>query len=284
MEARPGDGPMTLAGGPTRRRQRISDEETARRMLDSAVAMVNASGLTVSLEHISLEDVIRDSGVSRSAAYRRWPYKDLFVGDLLRTLAKAAVPAIVGAQGGTALVRAIVTDHADELQTAEGRRWVWSELLRRGAWHDFDAIHRSTEWRTYLALHATFESLADGELRDEIQEALAASEQGFVERIAAVYERIADLLGYRLRMGSEVGFRTVATLANATMRGLVITAQSTPAAATERLHADPLGTGRPADWSLPGLAIAAVVSGQVEADPTVMWSAERVASVVAALV
>jgi AcrR family transcriptional regulator len=277
------DGPMTLAGGPTRRRRRISDEETAQRMLDSAVAMVNSSGLTVSLEHISLEDVIRDSGVSRSAAYRRWPYKDLFVGDLLRTLANAAVPAMVGTQGGTALVQEIVSGHADELRTADGRQWVWSELLRRGAWHDFDAIHRSTEWRTYLALHATFDSLADGELRDEIQRALAESEQGFVERIAAVYQRIAVLLGYRLRPGSEVGFRTVATLANATMRGLVITALSTPETATERLRADPLGTGRTADWSLPGLAIASVITGQVEVDPTVVWSDDRIASVVAAL-
>ncbi|HZX07549.1 hypothetical protein [Kribbella sp.] len=271
---------MQADSGLTRRRRRISDEETAQRMLDSAVAMVNSSGLTVSLEHISLEDVIRDSGVSRSAAYRRWPYKDLFVGDLLRTLAKAAVPAVVGAQGGTALVREIVTGHAGELRTAEGRQWVWSELLRRGAWHDFDAIHRSTEWRTYLALHATFESLADGELRDEIQHALAASEQGFVERIATVYQRTADLLGYRLRAGSDVGFGTVATLANATMRGLVITAQSTPETATERLRADPFGTGRPADWSLPGLAIAAVVSGQLEVDPTVVWSPERIAAAV----
>ena len=34
--------------------------------------------------------VIRDADVSRSSAYRRWPYKDLFFSDLLRELAKAA--------------------------------------------------------------------------------------------------------------------------------------------------------------------------------------------------
>lgn len=72
----PHDGTDTPAGLAQRRR-RLSHDETERRVLQAAVAMVNRSGLTVSLEHISFEEVIHDAGVSRSAAYRRWPYKDL---------------------------------------------------------------------------------------------------------------------------------------------------------------------------------------------------------------
>ena len=64
-------------------------------MLQAAVAMVNRTGLTVSLDHISLEEVIRDADVSRSAVYRRWPYKDLFFSDLVKELAKKATPTIV---------------------------------------------------------------------------------------------------------------------------------------------------------------------------------------------
>jgi hypothetical protein len=56
-------------------------------MLKAAVAMVNRTGLTVSLDHISFEDVIRDADVSCSAVYRRWPYKDLFFSDLVKELA-----------------------------------------------------------------------------------------------------------------------------------------------------------------------------------------------------
>ena len=55
-------------------------------MLESAAAMVNQAGLTVSLDHLSFEDLIRDARVSRSAVYRRWPYKDLFFSDLLKEL------------------------------------------------------------------------------------------------------------------------------------------------------------------------------------------------------
>ena len=38
--------------------------------------------------------------------------------------------------------------------------------MRVSASSDFEAIHDSAEWRTYLALQATFMSLPDGHLRD----------------------------------------------------------------------------------------------------------------------
>ena len=90
-----------------RRGRRLPDEELRRRMLRAAAAMVHRAGLTVSLDHISFEDVIRDADVSRSAAYRRWPYKDLFYGDLIEELAKeGAPPGIVQAE--YALIRQVV--------------------------------------------------------------------------------------------------------------------------------------------------------------------------------
>jgi len=47
--------------GLARRGRRLSDRETEQRMLRAAVAMVQRTGLTVSLDHISFEDVIRDA-------------------------------------------------------------------------------------------------------------------------------------------------------------------------------------------------------------------------------
>ena len=79
-------------------------------MLRAAVAMVHHAGLTVSLDHISFEDVIRDADVSRSAAYRRWPYKDLFFGDLVEELArKARHPGSCDVE--YALIQQVVADH-----------------------------------------------------------------------------------------------------------------------------------------------------------------------------
>jgi AcrR family transcriptional regulator len=59
--------------GLARRARRLPEEQTEHLMLQTAVAMVRRSGLTVSLDHISLEDVIRAANVPRSSVYRRWP-------------------------------------------------------------------------------------------------------------------------------------------------------------------------------------------------------------------
>ena len=103
--------------GLARRGRRLSDRETEQRMLRTAVAMVQRTGLTVSLDHISLEDVIRDADVSRSAVYRRWPYKDLFFSDLVKQLAKDATPTIVNDE--LELMRRVVAEHDDRLETPE---------------------------------------------------------------------------------------------------------------------------------------------------------------------
>ena len=73
-------------------------------------AMVHRTGLTVSLDHISFEDVIRDADVSRSSVYRRWPYKDLFFSDLVKELAMNATPTIVADEAE--LIRRVVAEQA----------------------------------------------------------------------------------------------------------------------------------------------------------------------------
>ncbi|MFI5588421.1 hypothetical protein ACIA5G_25440 [Amycolatopsis sp. NPDC051758] len=44
-----------------RRRSRLSEHETAERMLEAAMAMVGRTGLTVSLDHLRFEDIIREA-------------------------------------------------------------------------------------------------------------------------------------------------------------------------------------------------------------------------------
>ena len=217
--------------GLARRGRRLSDHETEQRMLQTAVAMVHRDGLTVSLDHISLEEVIRDADVSRSAVYRRWPYKDLFFSDLVKELARSATPTIVDDE--LALIRRIVAERLDWLDTPGRRHSLVIELLRQLAPFDFQALYGSARWRTYLALHATFLSLADGQLRDQIGEALARSERDHRARVAHAWELLAGLFGYRLRPELGATFETLATLLDATMRGLVIQALAEPDPATE---------------------------------------------------
>src|ERR1022692_3462029 len=208
-------------------------------MLRAAMAMVNRTGLTVSLDHISFEDVIRDADVSRSSVYRRWPYKDLFFSDLVKELAKDATPAIINAE--LQLMRRVV---------AELRHGLVIELCRQLALLDFQTMYGSAEWRTYIALHATFMSLADGELRDQVQLSLAQSEKDRTARIAQAWEQLAGLFGYRLRPELGTTFETMATLLSATMRGLIIMALSAPEIAAHRAQASPFGAAGQDEWSI----------------------------------
>ena len=267
--------------GLARRRRRLSDEETEQRMLGTAVAMVNRTGLTVSLDHIGLEDVIRDAGVSRSAVYRRWPYKDLFISDLVKQLAKDATPTIVADE--LSMIRRIAAEHSGWLQTPELRHELVIELYRQLPLLDFQTLFESAGWRTYLALHATFMSLADGELRDQVGLALAQSEQEHRTRVAQAWEQLAGLLGYRLRPESGVTFEVIAALLDATIRGLVIMALATPGIAAHRAQATPFGAAARQEWSLPALGLAAIASAFLEPDPAVGWDTDRIARVRQAL-
>jgi AcrR family transcriptional regulator len=264
--------------GLTRRRRRLTDRETERRMLDTAVGMVNEAGLTVSLEHISLEEVIREAGVARSAVYRRWPYKDLFFSDLLRELARGVAPAsVAGRETGEAVLAEVAAERLDRLETPEGRRALLLELIRRE--QDFAVVHRSAEWRTYLALHATFLSLPDGDLRTDVQAALTESEHGFTTRIAAAWREWADLFGFRVRPALGTGFETLASLVSAHFRGMVLMSPTNPDLAEAHVEGDPFGTGETARWPVRAVALAGIALAFLEPDPDVEWTPARIAEV-----
>jgi AcrR family transcriptional regulator len=267
--------------GLARRGRRLSDHETEQRMLATAVAMVNRAGLTVSLEHISLEEVIRAADVSRSAVYRRWPYKDLFFSDLVKELAATATPTVIDEE--IALIRRVVADRPGWLDTPELRHGLVVELIRQLALLDFRSLYGSPQWRTYLALQATFLSLADGELRDQVQAALARSEHDHRARVAKAWELLTGLLGYRLRPGLGATFETLATLLGATLRGLVVMALSLPELAAQRAAGSPFGAATREEWSLAALGIAGTASAFLEPDPDVEWNDERRARVRKAL-
>jgi AcrR family transcriptional regulator len=246
-------------------------------MLTTAITMISRAGLTVSLDHISFEDVIRDADVSRSTAYRHWPYKDLFFSDLVKELARTAGPTIIHDE--IQLMKRVLTEHLDWLETPEQRHSLIVELIRQLALLDFQGVFSSPGWRTYLALHATFSGLRDGELRDQVQAALAQAEATRTAQVATAWRQLADLFGYRLRPELATSFDTLATLLSATMRGLVITALSTPDIATRLTSASPFGAAGENQWSLPAIGIASIATAFLEPDPTARWDDDRLADI-----
>ncbi len=268
---------MEAPTGLVRRRQRLSEEETAGRMLRAAVAMLGREGLTLGLDHVSLEEVIREAGVARSAVYRRWPYKDLFFRDVVIELARTAAPGIFDRE--VRLLRQVVAEREAWLETSELRAGLVAELVRQLALLDFEVLYESPAWRTYLTLNAAFLGIADGDAREQVRAALAESEQAHIANVAGAWELLGSLFGFRLRPSANTSFETLARLLDASMRGLVLAALSDPSIVTRRVRARPLGAVEEADWSLPALSFANIAWGLLEPDPAVVWCEERVATV-----
>lgn len=287
------------ATGVARRRQRLSDAETADRMLAAAKAMVVGGGLTVSLEHLSFEDVIRDAGVARSAVYRRWPYKDLFWADVLVELASGVAPTLRANREAIAAVSRTLLSWADRLHQPGARLAAAADALRQGALREFETFDSSAQWRTYFAVNATFFSLPDGDLRERVRRALQRAEGTFIAELAASYQSVSELLGLRIKPHTGLDFPAVAVLAMGLIRGLVLMAPGNPQLADQRWTpaagaagvradgadgADGSEAGEPgALWSLPAVGLAAVTVDQLEVDPEVSWDAASSARLAKAL-
>lgn len=263
------DPPSGLA----RAARRTSEHETARRMFDAAAAALARTGLTVSLDHLSLEELIRDAGVSRSAVYRRWPSRELFLGDLTKDLARNAVPSIVDEE--IVAIEHLIAERADQLQTAKDRDALMAEVIRQLGLMDFEILYQSPKWRTYLALNAACMGMADDETRAQVRAALGEAEQAHIRAVVKALELLTGLLGYRVRPETGASFDTVATLLSAGMRGLLTMATSDPDLGTQRLRAAPFWRTATDEWSLPAMAVGSVITALLEPDPDIEWGAER---------
>lgn len=264
------------------RRPRLSDAETESRMLEAGRRFVAEEGLSLSLEHLSMEELIADAGVSRTSSYRRWPTKDAFAADLLLHIARET--RLTSDFAGYAdAVLAIRREAFADFATEQGRRDAFVAAFRALAAADIEASLGSGTWRSYLMLRAAAGGLPSGELRTQVTAALRESERGFTEYRAAAFEAAAAVMGYRLRDPDAIGWSRLAELLSATFAGLTIQAIADPEPMLATRECAPFGSSQSAPWSLATLASANVFFGATEPDPSVTWDDARIAEIVAGL-
>lgn len=112
--------------------------------MDTAVAMLGKSGLTVSLEHLALEELIRRAGVPRSSFYRLWSTKENFYADLLVELATSSESHDAMFYPGTQdAAFGVIAAHQALLGTQEGRVAVLREAVRVATRANFDHFSSS---------------------------------------------------------------------------------------------------------------------------------------------
>lgn len=260
------------------RRQRLSDAETAERMLQAGVRFVAEEGLSLSLEHLQMEELIQAAGVSRTSSYRRWPTKSLFAADLLLRLAQATELS-ADIPGLSAALSAIPDGVFADLGSEQGRRNAVVEILRVVIEADFLGMLNSAQWRSYISLRAAFTGLPDGELRSRVAEALSATEDRFAGARAITFRSLVELMGYRIRRPDPAAWEQLSLTLGAVSTGLLIRAYSDPDAVTRTTERAAFESSLEAPWSSSTLATVGVFLDAVEPDPAAVWSAERITAV-----
>ncbi|GAB3709548.1 hypothetical protein GCM10028815_23900 [Mariniluteicoccus flavus] len=252
-------------------------DSVAERMLDVAVAQIEAEGMAVGLDQVRMERVIEAAGVSRATAYRRWSNRDAFVADVLvETVRRTSL--IPETEQEVGQLVALVAARRGELHTRQGRRDLVVEALRISIDLDVRRIMASPRWRTYHSLSATYPSLPAGRVRDAVGGALIETERAFCERRAGIYANLAGLVGYRLvpPLAGHEGFLTMAGAAGAMMTGIVTRTLPDPAWLDRRTPGALFGASREAAWSDPERFVVGLVLGHIEPDPTLTWDSGHV--------
>ncbi len=244
----------------------MTEAQTRETALRTAVAAIREHGLPLGLEHLSMEDVIRDAAVSRTTFYRLWPQKDQFTGDLIVELAKEAIPTdnTEGA-AATGLIKDLLLPRLEELRDPEGRRQLITDLLVSASAPDFEHISSLTgQWRLYFALIVMTMNLPDGQVKETAQQEIGRSEDRYRKRLTANYSLLMRLFGIRLRAQAGATLDDVADLLIALNRGLVL---------RNRAATPPVGSG------LFSLGAMAIFTRYFEDDPTVTWDDHRIAQI-----
>ena len=263
---------------------RLTDRETEQRMLTAALSLVDQRGISTGLESISFDEVIRVAGVSRTSAYRRWPQRERFYGEVLTELARGATlpgpgKELLGAVAG------ILTDYADRLDSPREHRDLVVELLRISIDADFDIVSTSPEWRTYRILLASYQGIADPVVRDTVTWALAEADARAVDMRARVYAQLVALLGYRLAapLSGPDGFEFMSRAAGASMMGVLarISLGDQSMQVPRPMRAFDSSTTAP--WPPGVYMVASTVLSYIEPDPGIVWDRARIEDILGAV-
>lgn len=283
LTARPRPVPVTQR----RRRPRVAAEDLRSRMLEAGRDLVYEMGVTITLEDLSMEDVIVQARVPRSSVYRLWKYKGDYVDDLLTYLAG---PGHVGSSAHNQSVldraRGLLDQHRDQLADPAGRREVLLEAVRVASRENLRHISESHRWQIYVALIATSaHSSREEDKRRTIARQLEQAELLFIEEMAKFYYEMFGSLGLRFKNPSYT-YQHLATAGAGLLAGLAlrrILAHSAhgdepprehPYAPLETLHTlidgplpGPSGAPHPDEWSLVAVSFTGIVDSFAEPDP-----------------
>jgi AcrR family transcriptional regulator len=248
----------------SRRARRIPRDELRARVLDAASVMLADGGISVGLHHLNMEELIRRVGVPRSSAFAAFGGKDELLTALMLRLLEPDGPHSLGySPGSNDLATGTFARYAERLVHPDGTpdpvggAAVMHESIRLALARNVADTTRSVEWRTYMALSVSVDSLPPAQ-QPRVRAALQAAERAFLEQMAELYRSVLEYLGRRPAEG--VTYLQIAALGASLVEGM----------ASKRLIgvADADGTvvrpgidGEPVEWEVTALAFSVLLDG-----------------------
>lgn len=245
---------------PAKRAKRIPAEEVRIRMLDAARDVVASVGLTVSFDHLPMEEYIKKAGVPRSSVYRIWSTREEFVADLIGEVFSAERYAEGFDPTAITAMTNVYQDNLGRLDTAAGRRAVVHEMIRVGSTINYSHLSNSVEWRSYNTLFTSLDSIPSGPAHEALAQVVDRIEGQFARRMAQFY---ADMI-VRFRATLKPGFTVdqIAALTAMIVEG-ISTRVRRPESALDAIVSAPGLDGEDVEWHLAAFTIRSVVDGMI---------------------
>lgn len=181
----------------TKPRKRLSAEETRERLIDAGLDALAVHGLSIGLDSVTLDNAVRDAGVSRSSAYAVWSVDDqlspqsVFQRAVLRQ-------AVVERKETIARTQQTALEVIEALGASATPAALFRELARRTGGENARAVANSRSWQVVVALRSVLHSEPDPSRDEELAHWLSESERLYREdTIRNVYEPVAEVLGIR---------------------------------------------------------------------------------------
>lgn len=242
-----------------RRSDAVRDE-----LIALAIRRIEDDGLSISSQAVLVNEISAEVGISERQFARIWSSTDAFLVELLCELARRA--RIDRADTETLLTTwQYLSARSSELRTPEGRRQVLVDLVRTVTEYNFNVVTAANKWRTYAALSTTINSWPDEAGRQQLLDAMQASQLAFVDTMESFYRNMLPLVGYRMKPVFKGDMQPFVIAAASVIEGLGIVRATVPALVESRFEL--MRGTEPEDWSLAAISFMGVLDAFFELDP-----------------
>jgi|GEM_PF-1911432 len=245
----------------TATRKRFTSAEVRQRVLDAARADIEANGLSVSFDHLPLEEYIRRADVPRTSTYRIWNSRERFVADLLHDMFAGESNFAVEEFAGTGDIEEHLRLVAGTLTTPERRREAFRTCMRIAGDAQSRIVVDSRNWRSFMLATACVSSVQPGAPREAMEQVIAEVMLRVTTMMSQWYVALIERMGCRLRDG--VTPAAFASVVRGVLGSLAQQQQQNPAVAgTALVETGPSGEQRA--WSLTAIVFAGAVEPLVD--------------------